>query len=51
MTLDAPATDAMTSDAPANDVIIFGSSDAVCVANLENGCVKIVETLSGEEQK
>ena len=49
--LGSPASDAITSDAPANDVIIFGSSDAVCVANLENGCVKIVETLSGEEQK
>ena len=51
ITSDAPANDVITSDAPANDVIIFGSSDAVCVANLENGCVKIVETLSGEEQK
>jgi hypothetical protein len=51
ITSDASPNDAITSDASPNDAIIFGSSDAVCVANLENVCVKIVETLSGEEQK
>lgn len=36
---------------PTNDVIIFGTSDAVAVAELDDGCVSIVSTLAGHKAR
>ena len=36
---------------PADDVVIFGTSDAVAVAELDDGCVRIVSTLAGHKSR